>query len=293
MRDPSIHITEKKLALVLEDLLDDNNYSKQDCIKLAKRITTIVKTDTLINRSVIITNDKLEQKAKKLLSSSRGDADLMANIIYNVRKKLKHRGIAPIKVNTRDWNSLKELTNLVIEFCNDFELGKREGFIAYVQLALGGMNSNRGLIPKMVNMYERICNEYESADLIQKDDNKQLTRKIHDLYIQQIIKKTGMDQDYLSDPRKYSYFILVKQSAQKFGVSPEVYMKAQFSGFEWMNGIPDPVQLIGDKAKERLNKYMYENGIKVHSTKNILSSDERVRKLKELKKKLGDGEDND
>ena len=68
-RDPSIHITEEKLTLVLQDILDSNIYGKKECKKLAKRITTAVKTETLINRSIIITNDKLENKAKKLLSS--------------------------------------------------------------------------------------------------------------------------------------------------------------------------------------------------------------------------------
>ena len=86
---------------------------------------------------------------------------MLANIIYNTRKKLKHKGISQIKTNSRDWASLKELTKLIVEFCNDFGLKKREGFITYIDLSFKAMSSKRGIIPKMVNMYERISSEYE------------------------------------------------------------------------------------------------------------------------------------
>lgn len=292
-RDPSIHVTESKLALALEELLDVDYIIDIDYDKLAKQLVDRLKTKTLLNRSITITNDKLEKKAKKLLSSSRGDADLMANIIYNTRKQLKHRGVSQIKPNSRDWASLKELTKLVVEFCNDFNLDKREGFITYVKLSFNAMNSKSGIIPKMVNMFERICNEYESLEIIQSDNNPQLTKRIHDLYNQQIIKKTGMNSDYSKDPRKYSYFVKVREEAIHLGVSPEVYLKSQFDGFEWRNGIPDPVQLIGDKAKERLNRYMYENSIKVNDNRSELSKSDRAARLRELKKSIENGDYND
>ena len=292
-RDPSIHVTESELALVLKSLLSIDNYTEKEVDILARGITTRLKTKSLLNRSLMITNDKLEKKASKLLSASRGDASLMANIIYNYRKKLKHRGVTQIKQNSRDWGSLKQLTKLTIEFCNDFNLGKREGFIEYTKLCFEAMNSTRGIIPKMVSLYERICNEYEAVRLINDDTNKNITKKIHDLYIAQIVKKTGMDHNYLKDPRKYSYFIKVREESERIGISIEIYMKAQFAGFEWRDGIPDPIQLIGDKAMERLNRYMYENSIKVGSTKNILTNNEIAERLRQLKKNIEDGNNND
>ena len=44
---------------------------------------------------------------------------------------------------------------------------------------------------------------------------------------------------------------------------PSIYIKAQFASFEWRDGVPDPIQMVGDKALERLNKYLYQNNIQV------------------------------
>ena len=72
-RDPSLHVTESQLALALDNIVELSNL---DTNELAKMLVNKLKTKTLINRSIIITNDKLEKKAKKLLSSSRGDAEI-------------------------------------------------------------------------------------------------------------------------------------------------------------------------------------------------------------------------
>lgn len=281
-RIPSIHVDENQLALVLEDTLELDNYSKKDYAKLAKKLVSKLKTKTLINRSIIVSNDKLEKKTKKLLKSSRGDADLLANIIYNVRKKQRHRGIKQIKPNTRDWTSLKELTGLVVEFCNEFELQKREGFITYINIATTKLSSHSNYLNKLINMYEGICKYYEAKLELDKDPTPNITEAIHNMYCIQIVTRTGLPADYKNQPEKYVHFLTLKRLAKEVGVSFEQFLKAQFHAFEWRSGVPDPVQLIGNQWKERLNKYLFEKNIKVGKTH---TDTEKANKLKSMREK--------
>ncbi len=282
-RDPSIHVTESELALALTLTIDRDNIHKINNKELAKQLTSLLKTKTLINRSIIVSNDKLEKKTKKLLSSSRGDADLLANIIYNSRKKRKHRGIKPIKPNSRDWGSLKELTALVIDFCNEFELNKREGFIRYIEIGFSKLSSPNNLITKLLNMYEGISQFHNAKIELDKDESPTVTKAIHDMYCIQVISKTGLPMDYEDQPEKYLYFYKLKNEAKKLGVTYETFIKAQFHAFEWKNGIPDVAQLVTDKSKERLNKYLFEFNIKVGKSK--IGSEDKIEKLKNMAKK--------
>ena len=81
------------------------------------------------------------------------------------------------------------------------------------------------------------------------------------------------------------YFIKVREEAKKIGISPDIYVKAQFHGFEWRDGIPDPVQLVGTKAIDRLNKYLFEKNIKVSQATDVISSSEKMERLMKLRKK--------
>lgn len=282
-RQPSIHVTEQDLTLALDRVIGSDNTGGKPNHLLAKELVTILRTKTLINRSIIVSNDKLETKATKLVSSSRGDADMLANIIYNYRKKLKHYGITQIKPNSRDWTTLKELTKSVNDFCSSFGLSKRAGYIEYIKIAYSKVSSHNNILNKMLMMYEGICEDYQAMSIINKDDDPNLTKRIHDLYTVQIVSKTGLPISYENEPKKYAYFIKVRQEAKEIGISPDIYLKAQFYGFEWRDGIPDPVQLVGPKAKDRLNKYLYEKNIKVSQAKDVISSSDKMQRLLKLK----------
>ena len=148
-RQPSIHVTELELALALDKVFSRELLYGNDINILAKQLVTLLRTKTLINRSIIISNDKVENKARRILASNRGDADLMANIIYNYRKKLRHYGITQIKPGSRDWTTLKEITKLALDFCNDFGLNKREGFIDYITIAYSKVGSPTNMLNKI------------------------------------------------------------------------------------------------------------------------------------------------
>jgi len=258
-REPSIHITEKNLILVLNNIFNAKTIILSNIDKLAKQILTSSKPYSINSRNVIVNNQKLEKATNKLVKSSRLDADVMANLIVNVRRQLKHRGIQQILPNTRDWNLVKSLTKLANDFCNEFELEQREGYLNFLKIGISRMNKF-GLV-KLTNMYELICSVYDSRTQIQKDGDSEGTRDIHDYYFKKVLEKTGIPESYIDKPEKYLYFLKVNEESKKLGLKGTLWIEAQFWGLEWNDGKPEPPQLIGDKALERVTKYCYKHKV--------------------------------
>ena len=283
-REPSIHVTEKNLALVLKDVLVEYYDMKIDNKLLAQLLVQKAKSLPANGRSIIVSNDKLEKKTKVILSASKKDAFLMADIIYYVRKKKRHRGVTKIDQNHREWGQLKKLTNCCIEFCNEFELPKRRGFIEYVTNGMNLITSTRGYIGKLISMQERLSNEYELVILIEDDENAKETRLIHDYYISMIVNKTGLREDYRKQPTKYINFLKVREITDEMDIPFDIYLKAQFFGLAWADSYPEPTQLVGDKAKERLNKYMYKNKLKKTDKKKPKAKVNVLLRIKESEK---------
>ena len=133
-RDPSIHITKSDLIKVLEKLA-----IIKDARTIVDKIFHIAKSYSIHTRTITISTDRMEKKAKKLIQSSRRDADLLAKLIYNTRQTMKHRGISLIKVGSRDWGILKEITAHALNFTNEFNLTRRYGFLKYTEIGLSKM----------------------------------------------------------------------------------------------------------------------------------------------------------
>lgn len=272
-RDPSIHIRESKLIEILSELgIKDEDLVKQLLYK-AKKCSSY-------SRSITVSNDKLQKSAKRVLIAEVADVMLMAKMIHMVRKQLKHRGIQIIRENSRDWGMVREITSAAVNFAVDFNLPKNEAFKQYIYLGLKKMN--KFSLNKFLSMHACICETYEANLLIAKDKSKNLTDQAYATYNEIVTRNTGTAIfNYREMPDKFVFFIKAKEVAEEYGVTPRTYIEAQFYGLGWKNGIPDPVQLIGDKAIERLQKYVFEKGIK--STINTNINLEIVNAFKNLK----------
>lgn len=283
-REPSIHVTESELAKALDKLgIAHPN-------KTARKIAVEVKGKACNARTISITSDRIEKKVKSIVASSKSDAMLLNKIIYNLRKARKHRGIKLFKEGTGDWTQLKNVTKTINEFCSDFGLNKREGYIIYFKLVEQKVSSYSRILTKMDSMSESISQDYEAQQEIMQDDNKNMTSKIHDQYCSRVFAKTGMNIDYKKEPSKYIYFLRIRERCTTLGVSVNDYIKSQFSGFEYRDGVPDPIQMVGEKADKRLSRYLYENNIKVGSKQNNSTRQEALERLKKLRLEV-DGED--
>lgn len=256
MRKPSIHIDIDTFASIVEKLgkVDSSNIEE---------FFVIARKHSINHRSITISNDKVKRDIQRVVQSSKGDTSLMADLIYSYRIKLKHRGVKKITMNDREWFQLKELTKLANQFCEDFNLETREGFIKYIEIGLSKIQSFRGYISKLRNMYESISREYEALNDMINDNNKEATKELHDLFVNRVADRTGLYESFNNKPDKMVLFYKARVMCDELGVDYDTFIDSQFEALDWCNGIPVPESLIGDKAKERLNKYLYQNKISI------------------------------
>lgn len=60
---------------------------------------------------------------------------------------------------------------------------------------------------------------------------------------------------------EYIHFYNAKLLADSLGIDYETYIEAQFNALAFCNGIPKIQDLYGEKAQQRLLKYMSENNL--------------------------------
>lgn len=261
-RQSSIHITEKNLIKVLAII--ESKYDVQTNAKLDYLATLIAeeaKGYSLVNRSIHVTNDKLKRDTNKVMMAGRDSTALFVGIIHMLRRQMKHRGLILPKPGNPEWLNYKETTSLAEEFCNEYGFSKKEGFKKYAEIGLSKIQNFS--IFKFKNLHEAIFKEYEATTKISNDRNAKYTFQAHQYFTKLVQERIGFCQGYQKDPIKYACFIGAVETAREFGIDPRTYIKAQFAGFDWRSGIPDPLQLTGIKAIERLQTYCFEQGIKI------------------------------
>jgi len=256
-RDPSIHITKSALIEVHRSM----GFGYYESVSFADEVFHYAKPHSLHTRTVTVSNDRMEKKAKRLVQSSRRDADLLAKLIYTTRQTMKHRGISPTKPGSKDWGILKEITAHALNFNNEFDFMRRDGFLRYIEIGLSKMK--RFALSKFLPMYEGICETYQAMVEIEQDNDTEMTREMYRVYTQRIIENTGIHDSLEELPDKYVWFVRAREQAKSMRVSVKVYIEAQFDGLDFSKGIPHPTQLVGPKATDRVARYCYKEGINI------------------------------
>lgn len=283
-REPSIHITESKLAKILFDLMDvEGSPVNWNYKKLAEDIVKRSQKFSLNSRSLSVSNDKLDKKVKQLVKASESDAMMLSNLIYHIRRsKTKLYTKTKVEPDSKEYGALKELTAICIEFCNTFELEKKEGFIKYLNIAIPKISSSLNFTGKLVNLAEKVYSIMEAEKLILEDEDSSETKEIYNIYSKLIAEQNGLIINYDKDPTIYKHFIEVRRLTDEIDIPSDIYIKAQFHGLMWTDSYPEPQHLVGDKAMARLSKYMYENKIKASTHKsNTESFADKLKKLKD------------
>lgn len=279
-RDPSIHLKKSSLVkLAREYVIQSNGAIKvNQAIDLVNFLVKNGGKHNATNRSILVSNAKVEKKVDNVLKSSQSDTMLMAVLIKMTRISLGHRGVSEIKSGSRDWGVVKQITAAALEFCSVFDLPKKEGFTKYLKIGMGKM-AKFGLT-KYLSMKESIFTSHESYLEIISDKWPNNTKNTHNEYVSRIFNNTGLTNDYTKNPEKYVYFVRVTKYCIESGLSHKQYLEAQFNGIGFKDSYPDPAQLIGDKATERLNRYLFEHKIKIR---------EKTKQTTDWKKILGNG----
>lgn len=252
MREPSIHITKLQFEEIL-NTLEVNNFPVEAFFVIARK-------KAINHRVVLVSNNKNSKRVTNLLLASKGDASLIADIIYATRIKLKHRGVRKInESNSREWVNCKKLAEICNIFCQDFQLDTREGFIKYIEIGLKRMSDNRNILPRLISMQDNITNQVSAEIELSEDKDPGYTKDIHDYFIKKIADATGIYESYETQPEKYIHFMRLGKLMGERGWNSFTFLDAQFESLAWCNGLPDIAQLYNDKAIERYNKYLYKH----------------------------------
>jgi hypothetical protein len=241
-----------------------------------KTLLDKAKSLSVSSRSVYASNNKLEKKVEKLKLASRSDAGKFAQALLLIRRKFKHRGIQLIGPNDTEWLILKDICVGATEFCNEFGFKLELGYREYITIAMGMMKNFS--LNKFKALHGPICNKYEALQEIQRDKSPERTAKAHDIYVATISNKVGYATGFTDIPEKFIYFGRAVDEAKRIGVDIGTYIKAQFAGMDWRGGIPDPMQLVGDKALQRVQQYCYEHNIKMGNKRETGIDFSQIRK---------------
>lgn len=252
MREPSIHITKSQFEEIL-NTLEVDNFPVEAFFVIARK-------EAINHRAVLVSNNKNTKRVNNILLASKGDAALVADILYATRIKLKHRGVRKInESNSREWANCKKLAEVCNNFCEDFKFDTREGFIKYIETGLKRMTDYRNVMQRLLSMQENITNQVEAELELKGDKDPGFTKDIHDEFIKRVASVTGIYESYEHQPEKYVHFLRIHNLMDEKDWNVFQFLDAQFEALAWCNGLPEPSQMYNDKAIERYNKYLYKN----------------------------------
>lgn len=254
MREPSIHITKLQFEEIL-NTLEVSNFPVEAFFVIARK-------KAINHRAVLVSNHKNTKRVTNILLASKGDASLVADIIYATRIKLNHRGVKKIKESeTRNWATCKKIAEVCNIFCQDFGLETREGFIQYIEIGIKRMDGNySNLLTRLSAMSEKITEDYQAQLELNNLSNSERSEveSIKVYYYRKIANTTGI-YDRVDSPDKVIHFLRLKEFLDSREWDYMDFIDAQFESLAWCNGLPEPSQMYTDKAIERYNKYLYKN----------------------------------
>lgn len=251
-RSPSIHITKSQFEEIL-NTLEVDNFPVEAFFVIARK-------EAINHRAVLVSNNKNTKRVNNILLASKGDAALVADILYATRIKLKHRGVRKInESNSREWANCKKLAEICNTFCEDFKLDTREGFIKYIETGLKRMTDYRNVMQRLISMQDNITNQIDAEIELKGDKDPGFTKDIHDEFIKRVASVTGIYESYEHQPEKYVHFLRIHNLMDEKDWNVFKFLDAQFEALAWCNGLPEPSQMYNDKAIERYNKYLYKN----------------------------------
>lgn len=253
MREPSIHITKSQFEEIL-NTLEVDNFPVEAFFVIARK-------EAINHRAVLVSNNnKNTKRVNNILLASKGDAALVADILYATRIKLKHRGVRKInESNSREWANCKKLAEICNTFCEDFKFDTREGFIRYIETGLKRMTDYRNVMQRLISMQDNITNQIDAEIELKGDKDPGFTKDIHDEFIKRVASVTGIYESYEHQPEKYVHFLRIHNLMDEKDWNVFQFLDAQFEALAWCNGLPEPSQMYNDKAIERYNKYLYKN----------------------------------
>lgn len=259
-KDPSIHVTYTQFMAIVKELGIKVSGPK------AKLLFQRARQSSLDHRSVVVSNrKKLTEKLEHRMNSTIGTTNLLAQTIYALRIKKKHIGVTKIKQSDAAWVALKDLSGMVNEFCQAYDLPTKAGFVKFVDLGFkmmeeSGSRNYSQCHHFLKKHYDRIVQRYEADRALSNDTDPRATREIYEAFNKRVMEMSGIYDNYTNNPLQYINFLKARELADDLGVDYEIYMDAQFEALAFCNGIPNLTDLHGEKARQRLSQYLSKTG---------------------------------
>lgn len=265
MRIASLHILKTDLEKIIQKVGPITLDNLEEVMRIGRSIS-------IENRSLQLTESKKGKESQRRLTGNVGDANMLADIIYSVRIKLKHVGVTKIKQTDSQWANIKELTQVINDFCEANNLEKRIGYIKFITIGIKLLASsnkpNYSYCAKWLTQKASwVISEYENTQLLENDTNKDGTKELYNSYITEVAERTGIYNYFSEDTTKMVCMLKARELSDKYNADYETFIRAQFTALEFCGGIPRPQDLYGEKASERLIKYVGTNGISLESHK--------------------------
>src|SRR5690606_9142934 len=158
---------------------------------------------------------------------------------------------------TKEYVALKQIAENGKAFYQTYfdKTEKRfDAFVQYIEIYLS--ISKKFIINFIPGYHDRICELHEAKIKMASDSFADLTRALLKSYNQHVIEQTGtLFIDYSKVPEQYVKFVNAAEICNTLKLPPEVYIKAQFDRFAYFNSIPEPKDLISEKALSAIQRF--------------------------------------
>ena len=173
------------------------------------------------------------------------------------------------------WLEVKEVCSLATEFCNEFSLPIKQGYLDYIEIGMDKMKTYS--LNRFKSLHGAIIKTFEAKIEVTQDTHPNRTLELIREYNTRILDQVGYTPEKLSWEQQAA-FVKARKEVFRIGIGIKNYIDAQFEELAWTKSIPDPLQLYGEKAVERAVKYCYKNNIKIGSKEKNSIDFSKIRK---------------
>lgn len=228
--------------------------------KLAMRIFNAAVPYNVKDRVIVGGDATTRSKLAKVISAAK-TAEMTVQrfnrLLDAQRRAAGHRHITPIRQNSANYTTLKEIAFMACEFSNTVGIQNiDEGCRVYIQFGLDKMkHSNTYALGKFKYYDSAIYSLYESMESIQDDPKPKLTKECYNYYVTMLAEYAGIERD-LTTPEDYVCFVYTRLEADRVQADYEDWIRAQFEEMgRAYNVIPNPKQLFSEAALRRYYSY--------------------------------------
>lgn len=277
-RDPTICVKRSDLARILEELADKWGFDSSSAKEKADELVTKAAPYAAVRRSVITgVQKKHYAKTQAATAVSDGHVKVFNRLLHGERVKRRHKTIKSITPKSKAYTHIMQAADAALEFAKEYygtdDKSIAEGMQAYVKTAFD-MIRGKYYPNKLVTLKERVFDYAEAQRVVDNNAEPVLTKQLHDYYALMAEDGSGVYKTF-TETLDYQHFVVTAHYVKQYSAEPVQWLEAQFAGLAFLESFPRPVQLYGDSAVERYQKYMY--AVKGSSKKPTTELTERER----------------